>query len=58
MNISLRRKRLKAVFEGRKAKLGTLQDIGWPHVDAKVYGRAVVTYTRARKAWRAFRGWA
>lgn len=56
----LRRVRLKRVFEGRRDALHALQDVRdadrWPTFP-KDYGRAVVRYMRARKAWRAFRGW-
>jgi hypothetical protein len=50
MNRATRRARLKLVFEGRKRQLDEAKG-------SRAYGRAVVKYTRARRAWRAFRGW-
>ena len=52
----LRARRLKAVFQGRKAKLQALWDGGLP-VDPHAYSRAVIKYTQARIAWRAYRGY-
>lgn len=56
---SRRRARLKAVFEGRKKVLDGLwakfANGGSPNPAA--YSRAVIKYQKARKAWRAFRGW-
>lgn len=59
MDQGLRRKRLKLVFEGRKAQLEALRESGkWPYTTAHVhaYGKAVTKYTRARIRWRRIRG--
>ena len=58
----LRRMRLKKVFEGRKAQLETVRAhsaMHWPpdRKSERAYARAIKKYTRARCAWRAFRGW-
>jgi hypothetical protein len=58
-NISLCRKRLKLVFEGRKQQLELERQKPWPPTDKdkRDYGRAVTAYVRARTAWRKIRGW-
>ena len=68
----LRRHRLKSVFEGRKKELAMARfnNIKWSELsfddycksklaqpDRWNYSNAVIKYTRARKAWRAIRGW-
>lgn len=56
----LRFKRLKLVFEGRQRQLEKVRDMsGWlPNYEERcAYSRAVHKYTKARKAWRAARGW-
>lgn len=54
-----RRRRLKAVFDGRCRQLDEARATSWPPTpkEASAYGLAVTRYTRARIAWRAFRGW-
>ena len=69
---SLRKKRLKAVFEGRKAQLDAASDrnVKWSHLsladyckseearpDRWAYGEAVRKYVKARTAWKHFRGY-
>jgi hypothetical protein len=49
--IDSRRIRLKTVFEGRCHQLEEARQ------GQRNYGSAVDKYTRARNAWRAFRGW-
>lgn len=57
--------RLKTLFEGRRAALRNFhpraKELGydWPYPleYSRTYGDLVVKYTRARKAWRAARGW-
>ena len=53
----LRARRLKAVFEARKAKLTELHNRPYGTVPPAVYSRAVIKYTQARIAWRAYRGY-
>lgn len=60
VDTQLRRRRLKAVFEGRKLQLSTATALV-ETPDRKrprryQYARAVAAYTRARTAWRAIRG--
>jgi hypothetical protein len=57
---TLRWRRLKAVFEGRKRQLDEINaDRTWPPTAEirNAYAKAVIKYTRARTAWRAIRGW-
>lgn len=53
-----RRRRLRAVFEGRSKQLeeARLHDNA-NAAGPRRYGAAVTRYTRARTAWRAIRGW-
>lgn len=46
-----RKQRLKMVYEGRKRQLEAARQTG------DSYGYCVTRYDRARRAWRAFRGW-
>jgi hypothetical protein len=59
----IRWRRLKTVFEGRQVQLEAAQleaarQHPWPpDYEARcAYSTAVIKYTKARNAWRAFRG--
>lgn len=51
---TLRWRRIKAVWEGRCAQL---QAARRKEPGAPSYGQAVWNYDRARRRWRAIRGW-
>lgn len=54
-----RKRRLKAVFDGRCQRMDEARDAGWPPTPetSRTYSRASVAYMQARREWRAFRGW-
>ena len=52
-----RRRRLKAVFEGRRDQLDRLQDTRIEDRDPRVFAVVVRKYVKARTNWRRFWGW-
>ena len=52
-----RRRRLKAVFEGRRDQLDRLRDTRIEDRDPRVFAVVVRKYVKARTNWRRFRGW-